>query len=426
MNSNSDNSELNKTVDHLFRHGAGKMVSVLTRIFGFSNIGEAEDIVQDTILKALQTWRYGKIPENPEAWLYRAAKNNAIDIIRRDKLKYKIENEISILLKSEYTLVPAINEMFTENEIKDSQLRMMFACCHPQISLENQITLILKILCGFSTAEVAKSFLISEDTVSKRLYRTKEFFRLNKIKLEMPSGNEIKNRTNSVLNAIYLLFNEGYNSTHSKELIRTELIEEALTLCKLLSESPHTQLPEVYALMALIYFHSSRSESRLSNEGEIILLSGQDRNKWDKAMILKGNEYLKKAAFGNEITSYHLEAAIAFEHCTSESFQKTNWELILGYYESLCKIITSPISQLNRIIALMQVSGPSIALKELENLPERNKLESYYLYHSLLGDIYSKLNDSITAKNYYEKAIRLTQSNAEKKMLRNKITPLLN
>jgi len=422
----SESSDLNKTIDHLFRNEAGKMVAVLTRLFGFRNIEQAEDIVQDTILKALQTWRYGKIPDNPSAWLYRAAKNNAIDLIRRQKLKFKIENEISFLLKSEYTLAPAINELFTDGEIKDSQLRMMFACCHPEISEENQITLILKTLCGFSTSEIAKAFLTNEEAVSKRLYRTKEFFRENKTDFIIPSIDEIKNRTAAVLKTIYLLFNEGYNSTHSEELIKKELIDEAIMLCKLLTENKHTQLPEVFALMALMHFHASRNESRLTAEGKIILLPDQDRGKWNYAMISEGNRYMNNSAFGDEISSYHLEAAIAFEHCTAESFKDINWERILGYYTSLCKISPSPITELNRIIALMQVKGAEIALEALENIQDKKKLESYYLYHSLFGEIQSKLNNSIKAKAYFETAINLTQSEAEKKMLRNKITALLN
>lgn len=426
MENISNNPELNKTIDHLFRNEAGKMVVVLTRLFGFSNIEQAEDIVQDTILKALQTWKYGKIPENPQAWLYMTAKNNAIDFIRRNKLKYKIENEISVLLKSEYTLVPTINEMFTEGEIKDSQLRMMFACCNPQVSEENQITLILKTLCGFSTAEIAKTFLTSEDTISKRLYRTKEFFRNEKIKLEIPSAIELQSRTKSVLNSIYLLFNEGYNSTHTEKLIREDLIEEAIMLCKLLTENKHTQLPQVFAMMALMYFHSSRSKSRLTSEGEIILLPYQDRSKWNVELIALGNQYMNKAAFGKEISSYHIEAAIAYEHCIAKSLISTNWKRILELYEWLCKISTSPISELNKTIVVMQVHGAEKALQAVELISDKKKLESFYLYHSLLGEIHARLQHSTEAKKHFETAIQLTQSITEKKMLKDKIVALLN
>lgn len=424
--SNSENSEVYKTVDRLFRHESGKMVTVLTRIFSFPNIEQAEDIVQDTILKALEVWKWGKIPDNSQAWLYKTAKNAAIDVIRRGNLKYKIENEISVLLKSEYSLTPIVNEMFTEGEIKDSQLRMMFACCHPDISTENQITLILKTLCGFSTAEIAKAFLTSDDTVSKRLYRTKEFFREQKTELVIPSEKELKARTESVLNSIYLLFNEGYNSTHTEELIRKDLIDEAMLLCKLLTENKHTQLPETFALMALICFHSSRSKSRLTREGEIILLPYQDRSKWNFELIAQGNEYMSKAAFGNSISTYHLEAAIAYEHCTAESFDKTNWKRILELYDWLCKISSSPLIELNRTVVVMQLNGAAAALTALENISDKKKMEAFYLYHSLLGEINTHLNNYVKAKQFFETAMKLTQSVTEKKLLKEKIATLLN
>ena len=424
----SSTEPVNKLTDHLFRNEAKKMVAVLTKIFGTENLQTAEDVVQDTLLQAMQVWKFKGIPDNPSAWLFRVAKNKAIDIIRRNKhsLQYDFSDNEKILLTSEYTVNTAMENLWKEELIKDDLLRMMFACCHPDISEENQVTLILKTLCGFSTAEIAKAFLTSEDTISKRLYRTKEFFREHKIKLAIPSVDEIKNRTKTVLNSIYLLFNEGYNSTNSEELIRKDVMEEAMMLCKLLTENKHTQLPEVYALMALMYFHSSRSDSRLTTDGEIILLPMQDRKKWDAAMIDKGNEYLGRSAFGDIISSYHLQAAIAYEHCSAQNFKETNWERILRNYEWLCEISDSPINELNKIVAVMEVRGAAIALKELENIHDKKKLESYYLFHSLLGEIYSRLHNIEKAKICFESAITLTHSETERKMLKNKIFALLN
>ena len=222
-------TEIESTVNHLFRHQAGKMVAVLTRIFGTHNLELAEDVVQDTLLSALEQWKLKGIPKDAKAWLFIVAKNKALNIIKKQRSTISFgEDENRILLKSGYTVETTLNQLFKEDLIKDDQLRMMFACCHPNISEENQITLILKTLCGFSTAEIAKAFITNEDTISKRLYRTKEFFRDNKIRFVIPSVDEIKSRTDAVLNAIYLLFNEGYNSTHSVELIRKDLIEEAL------------------------------------------------------------------------------------------------------------------------------------------------------------------------------------------------------
>jgi RNA polymerase sigma factor (sigma-70 family) len=377
-------------------------------------------------LQALQIWKLKGIPDNPSAWLYRVAKNKAIDVIRRNKhsVNYDFSDSERVLLQSEYTLATVMDGLWKEDLIKDDLLRMMFACCHPGISEENQITIILKTLCGFSTAEIAKAFLTSEDTVSKRLYRAKEFFRQEKIKLEIPSLDQLKTRTDAVLNSIYLLFNEGYNSTASDQLIRTELIEEAIMLCGLLTENEHTRQPETYALMALMSFHASRSSSRLTPEGEIILLPFQDRSKWNATLIAKGNHYLNLAAFGTRISSYHLEAAIAYEHCSAESFEKTNWHNILRYYEWLCNIAPSPVSELNKVIALMQIEGPEAALAALEKVDDQKKLEGFYLFHSLLGEIYARLSQPEPARRSLEKALFLTRSEAERNILKSKIAGL--
>ncbi len=424
----SVNEPVYQLTDHLFRNESKKMVSVLTKIFGTENLETAEDVVQDTLLQAMHTWKLKGIPDNPSAWLFRVAKNKAIDVIRRNKhsLQFDFSDNEKILLTSEYTLNFAMENFWKEEYIKDDLLRMMFACCHPEISPENQITLMLKTLCGFSTAEIAKAFITNEETISKRLYRTKEFFRQNKIKLVIPSIDEIKNRIDSVLNTIYLIFNEGYNSTNSEELIRKDVIAEAMMLCKLLAENNHTQQPEVFALMALMCFHSSRSDSRLTTEGEIILLPMQDRKMWNAALINEGNGYMNRAAFGEVVSTYHIEAAIAYEHCSAKTFKDTNWERILKYYEWLCKISPSPINELNKAVAVMELHGATSALKELESINDKKKLESYYLYHSLLGEIYSRLHNIAAAKKHFEYAVDLTYSEKEQHMLRNKILALLN
>ncbi|MEO8147662.1 MAG: sigma-70 family RNA polymerase sigma factor [Bacteroidia bacterium] len=424
----SQPEHITQLADHLFRHESGRMVAVLTKIFGTENLELAEDVVQDTLLLALQTWKLKGVPENPSGWLFRVAKNKAIDVIRKNKysVDFDFNDPERLLLKSEYTLTTTMENLFKEELIKDDLLRMMFACCHPEISEENQITLILKTLCGFSTAEIAKAFLTSEDTVSKRLYRTKEFFRERKIRPAIPSVNELQKRIDVVLNSIYLLFNEGYNSTNSEELIRKDVIEQAMMLCKLMTENEHTQVPQVYALMALMCFHASRSDSRLTKEGEIILLPKQDRSKWNYELINEGNNYMNKAAFGNSLSAYHIEAAIAFEHCSAASYGDTNWKRILEYYSWLCKIAPTHVTLLNKAVAVLQINGAKAALNELENIADQKKLESYYLYHSLLGDIYFMLNNSAKAKSSLRKAMELTKSETEKKFIREKIYQIEN
>lgn len=417
---------IHKLTDHLFRHESGKMVSVLTKIFGPENLETAEDVVQQTFIDAMSVWKLKGIPDNPSAWLFHVARNKAVDVIRRNKhsVQYDFSDNERKLLTSEYTLAATMENLWKEELIKDDLLRMMFACCHPEISQDSQVTLILKTLCGFSTAEIAKTFLTQEDTVSKRLYRTKEFFRKNKIAFVIPSVDELKSRTNAVLNAIYLLFNEGYNSTHSEQLIREDLMNEAMMLCGLLTENEHTQLPETFALMALMCFHSARSKSRLTTDGEVVLLPQQDRSKWNVELISAGNNYMNKAAFGTEITSYHLEAAIAHEHCSATDFKNTNWNRILYLYEWLCNISPSPITELNKTVAVMQVHGAETALEALQQITDKKKLESFYLYYSLLGEIYSQLKNTAEAKKCFQEAMKLTTSEVERKMLGNKISAL--
>ncbi len=423
-----NHNHINTTVNHLFREESGKMVAVLIKIFGAENIELAEDVVQDALVKALETWKYRGMPDNPRAWLYRTAKNKAIDIIRRNKHSTLIDfsDPKKQLLTSNYTLNATMNNYWQENHIKDDFLAMMYACCHPNISQENQITFILKSLCGFSTKEVAKSFLTSEDTISKRLYRTKEYFRKHKIKPTIPGPDAIATKTSTVLSAIYLLFNEGYNSTHADQLIRKDLIEQAMLLCKSLLSSERTQLPEVYALMALLCFHAARIQSRTTPDGELILLHKQDRKIWDKALIAKGEEYLNKAAFGNMISTFHLEAAIAYEHCNAKKYQDTNWVSILSYYDLLLKIGYDPIVFLNRCLVILELDGPVKALEALERVKENKVLQQYYVYHATLGEIQQRLGDHAKAITYYQTAIKLTQSKQEQKFLKDKIAKLLN
>ncbi|MEX0968136.1 MAG: sigma-70 family RNA polymerase sigma factor [Bacteroidia bacterium] len=415
--------DIELTVNHLFRHESGKMVSVLVKIFGSENFGLAEDVVQDALLSAMETWKFRGIPDNPKAWLYRTAKNKAIDIIRRDKHNQIIDfaDPERKLLTSEYTLSEAMNNHWQESNIKDDFLGMMYACCHPAISEENQKTFILKSLCGFSTKEIARAFLTEEQTISKRLYRTKEYFRKSKIKPRIPSKNELSSRTSVVLETIYMLFNEGYNSTHSDNLIREDLIAQSMLLCKSLIENDKTHLPEAHALMALMCLHGSRSAARVSAEGDLIPLEKQDRSSWNRELINAGNNYLNKAAVGSFISNYHLEAAIAYEHCIAPNYRSTNWESIVYYYDALLFKYPDPILSLNRCIALMEAKGPETALESLNELKIDKILEKYYLYYATVGEIYSRLGEEEKAIIAFRKAKELTLSNKEKRFLMDKI-----
>lgn len=415
-------ARINQLTENLFRHESGKMLAVLTKVFGIENLELSEDVVQETFISAVQTWPLKGLPDNPSAWLMRVAKNKAIDTLRKNKFSSQIDfsDPDRKLLRSEYTLATQIEKIWNKDDIQDDLLRMMFACCHPGISEENQITLILKTLCGFSTGEIAKAFLAPDYTISKRIYRTREFFRNNKIKPEFPDISLLPDRTEAVLKTIYLIFNEGYKSSHSDELIRKDLLAQAMYLCKLLCNNPQTRLPEVNAAMALMCFHASRINSRISPEGEIILLAEQDRTKWMQSLIDEGNEYMNKAATGNRMSTYHVEAAIAYEHCIATTFEKTNWQQILAYYDMLLVLHPTPVIALNRMTVVYKIKGAEKTLTELNSSAFLPEWQNHYLYYSLLGEIFTALNKEKAIENFTA-ALSLTQSDAEKKLLKKKI-----
>ena len=421
----SGNFNIASLSEDLFRKESGKIAAVLTRVLGIENLDLTEDVLQETFLSAIQVWTLKGIPDNPSGWLFKTAKNKAIDVLRKNKFSRLTDfnDPERTLLKSEYTIATVIEKIWQTEEIEDDLLRMMYACCHPGIPEENQITLILKTLCGFSTGEIAKAFFTTEEAISKRLYRTKNFFRDRKIRPSFPDADQMHTKTEAVLRAIYLIFNEGYNATHAETFIRKDLLEQALYLCRMLAQNANTRLPEVYAAMALMCFHSARIDSRIGEDGEIVLLAYQERGKWNQQLINEGNSFLNKAAFGEQISSYHIEAAIAYEHCIAESFEQTNWQNILQYYNMLVAIHPGAVVELHRLTVMYKVFGAERALDEIKNAPCKEDWEKNYLYHALLGDIYAE-RDKDSSKRHYETAIRMTLSEAEKSLLVKKINSL--
>lgn len=408
-------------VSDLFRHESGKMTAVLTKIFGLKHIDFAEDIVQETFATAIHNWSLNGLPDNPPAWLYRVAKNKALDQIRKNRYSEELDvsEENKRLLHSEYTVEYMMNKLWVEDEIKDDLLRMMFACCHQSIKLESQVTLVLKTLCGFSTAEIASALVVNEQTVSKRLYRVKEFFRTNDIKPSFPPANEIRERVNAVLTSIYLLFNEGYSSTHNGLHIRKDLLNQAMYLCKLLTENKLTNLPETSATLALMCFHTARIDSRMDDEGNMILLADQDRSCWNVELINQGYVYLNASATG-QLSTYHFEAAIAYEHCIARSFEETNWKQILAYYDLMLQVNANHVVALNRLIIYRQVHGLEDTLKAIKNSPFRDDWDANYLFNSFMGDLFKETEPN-KALNYYEKAINQGANETEIKLLKDKI-----
>ncbi len=401
-------------------------MAVLTNIFGPANLELVEDVVQDTLLQALNLWKIKGIPDKPSSWLFTVARNRAIDHIRKHKHSdsFDFTGEQHALLRSEYTISMGLEHFWKEEIIQDQQLKMMYICCEPSLNPESQIALILKTLCGFNTSEIAKALLTSKDTISKRLFRSKKHFRKNKTKFELPEKIQLKDRTSQVLNAIYLLFNEGYSSSHHKDFIRQDLVENAISLTKILFENPHTSNPETAALLALMCFHTAREDSRLDELGAIVLLENQDRTLWNTELIKIGVSYLDQASSGDRISSYHLEAAIAYQHCISPSFEETDWQSILNLYDILYKVNPSPIIALNRVVVFEKVHGTILAKKELQKANEAGQLDNYYLYYSLFGSFHQNLQQHDEALISFTKAVSLTESETEKDLIRKKIKGL--
>jgi len=405
-------------VDHLFRHEAGKMTAVLTRFLGTEHIDTAEDIVQDTLLKAMEVWRIRGLPDNPSAWLYKVARNKALDYVRANHRQTKILSTQVETKKSNWDSSKHWDELFLEDEIQDSMLRMMFACCHPAIPPESQIALTLKTLGGLSVAEIANAFLTSEETITKRIYRAKEKIKQENIKLEPPGFFDLSHRMDSVLHILYLLFNEGYHSINNSTLIREDLCLEAMRLTHLLAQHKATSLPKVHALLALMCLQASRFDARTGQLGEIILLENQDRTKWSQPLIKQGLHYLEKASVGNYLSDYHVEAAIASVHALAVSFEETRWDRLLELYQTLLELKPNPMVRLNKAIALGYAKSPEAGIQELQII---NDLQDHTLYLTALGNFYFLQGNTVAAKVWLEKALTKATSPQEAELIKRKL-----
>lgn len=411
--SSSPTADVPRLADRLFREEAGKLVSVLTRIFGIDRLELAEDAVQEALVRALRTWPYYGIPENPAAWITQTAKNLALDIVRREKRFRDKEPEI-IAFMDGFVLgeSPAL-----DTEIKDDRLRLMFACCHPLIPQEAQTALALKTLCGFSTAEIASAFLTTEAAVAKRLTRARQKIRESRIPFEIPAGEELSVRLDGVLQTLYLLFNEGYKASSGDSLIREELCQEAIRLATLLAEHPSANQPRTHALLALMLLNAARLATRVDAEGNILRLKEQDRSSWNQPMIAGGMSHLAQCAAGDEISVYHLQAGIAACHCAAADYKSTDWPRILALYDRLVQIDDSPVVALNRAVAIAEVHGPRAGIEAIEAVQNNQQLESYYLLYAVLAEFESQLNDLLASAGHLRKALQLAGVKSERLFL---------
>jgi len=404
-----------KLLPHLFRTEFRKITAVLCKLFGIDHIEVAEDIASETFLSAFETWTYKGIPENPTAWLYFVAKNKAKNYLQRESV---FRNKIVPELKTTPVLTADDEIDLSIQNISDSQLQMMFALCHPSISAESQVGLSLRILCGFGIEEIADAFLTSKETINKRLFRARETLRKENIRIEMPASAEIDARLRTVLTTIYLLFNEGYYSVSQNQVLRKDLCYEAMRLCKMLTENDATNTPEVNALLSLMYFHASRFEARVNKDGEPILYEDQDEQLWDTELISQGAYFLNFAASGSKLSTYHLQACIAYWN-TQKTDTQEKWENILQLYNQLLQLQYSPIAALNRTYALSRVNGKREAITEAEKL----NLRDDHFYWTLLGELYAGV-DNQRAKDNFLNALALARTHADKQIIQKKLDKL--
>ena len=416
--------EVTQVVEHFFRHEAGKMISTLTRIFGVEHLNRAEDVVQETLIRALQTWPYYGIPKNPSAWITQVAKNLALDLIRRDKIFRNKENQIIQLMDQIAGDSDAGDFSPAQNGIADDRLRMMFTCCHPLIPQEMQVALALKTLCGFSPAEIARAFLNSEAAIAKRLTRAKQRIRDARIAFEIPAGEELTRRLDGVLQTLYLLFNEGYKASGGEHLIREDLCREAIRLTALLVEHSAGNQPQAHALLALMLLNGARLPARLDAEGNILRLEEQNRSRWDQPMIARAMYHLMESTAGEEASEYHLQALITACHCAAPDYASTDWTRILSLYDRLIEMDDSPVVALNRAVAVAKVRGPRAGIEAVEAIADRRQLDGYYLLYAVLGEFEKDLDHRETAMQHFKKALKLATMKSEQVFLTKKIQEL--
>jgi RNA polymerase sigma-70 factor (ECF subfamily) len=419
----AEGRRVRELVEHLFRHEAGQMLATLTHVFGLANLELAEEVVQDALLQALRRWPFQGIPDNPRAWLLRAARNKALDLLRRQAALRSREPELERRLRDREERLGVAGPP-DDGELADEQLAMIFACCAPALPPEARVALTLKAVSGFGVAEIARAFLADEPTIAQRLVRAKRRIREAGITLALPAPAELPGRLDSVLQVLYLLYNEGYGAHAGEDLVREDLCGEAIRLAQLLASRPDTGLPRAHALLALFCFQSARLGTRVDPEGNLLLLADQERSRWDPGLLALGVSQLERAAWGDELSEYHLQAAIAAAHATSPSFAETDWPLLLSLYDQLLVLAPSPVVALNRAIALSMVGGPAAALASLDELGDGAAMKNYRLLPAVRADFLRRLGRTAEAADCYRQALAYQCTEPERRFLLRRIESL--
>ena len=395
-----------QVVEHFFRHESGRLHGTLMRLLGPQNFSLVEDVAQEALLRAMRTWSIGGFPPNPSAWITRVAINLARDTMRHRRMSASKEPGIITHFEQLLPDLPSGGDG-DEHQIRDDTLRLMFVCCHPSIAPDAQVVLALKVLCGFSTAEIARAFMSKEAAIEKQLTRTKQRIRSGNVAFAIPESRELAARLDGVLAALYLLFNEGYKASAGERLVREELCHEAVRLTALLLEHPAGQAPRTHALLSLMLLNAARFPSRLSEHGELLRLDDQDRSKWDHALIERGLYHLGQSARGGERSEYHIQAGIAACHCTAGDYGSTDWARILRLYDDLYALRPSPLVALNRAVAMAQLEGPQAGLDAIAAIPQRDRLENHYLFHAVVGELEWQRANHRAAAESFRRALHL-------------------
>jgi RNA polymerase sigma factor (sigma-70 family) len=405
-------------VEHFFRHESGRLVALLTRSLGVARLDLVEDVVQASLAQALQSWARNGVPDDPAAWLYRAARNRAIDALRRDRTQARVLSEVAGAHLSAES--PGDEPRFAE-EIGDEPLRLLFLCCHEAVPIESRVALALRTVCGFGPAEIARGLLTTEANVQKRITRAKERLREEPGSWESPGLGPLRGRIDAVTAAIYLLFNEGYNASHADTPIRRDLCDEALRLARMLAKHSAGDDPSVFALVAVLALHAARFDARVSADGAIVLLDEQDRSTWNWELVREGMSWMARSASGDVLSRYHVEAAIAWEHCRPSSFAETDWRRIIELYEILERIAPSPIHVLNRAVAEAHHAGPTAGLARLAAVPPDQIPARYPAWPAVVGELHFRSGEYAKAERAWADALALGPARADHELISRRI-----
>jgi RNA polymerase sigma-70 factor (ECF subfamily) len=412
--------QLSRTIEALYRSESGRVLATLVRLLG--DLDLAEESMHEAFAAALESWTLAGIPDKPRPWLISTARFKAIDVIRRRARFDGAQRELVAHMESRVNDAPSGNEETGDEEIEDDRLRLIFTCCHPALPPEGQVALTLREICGLTTEEIARAFLVTPATLAQRIVRAKTRIRETPIPYEVPTPQELPERLGAVLYVIYLVFNEGYSAASGAEVTRAELTGEAIRLGRLLTELQPE--PEVLGLLSLMLLQESRRVARTSPAGELILLENQDRSLWNRAQIAEGVALVERALKSRRFGSYTLQAAIASVHAQAESTAATDWRQIVALYNQLVRIQPSPVVHLNRAVAIAECDGPEAGLAHINALLEHGELAEYYLAHSARAEMYRRLGRAAEARSSYEKALALTQQEPERQFLQERIRPL--